>query len=125
MILALVVGYGVAAGVVIASSAILLLVMGMPPDGRPTTPYLIANIAASFIAAIAAGYACGRLAPVGRRLITVGLLMLLFLSAAVATNRTAPAAQQPQGYLALVTLLGVIGLWTGAMIERAGHGNKT
>ena len=125
MILAIVVGYGVAAGVVIAATAILVLVMGMPPEGRPTTPYLFANVASSFIAAVAAGYACARLAPTERRLICLGLLTLLFLSAAIATHRAAPDVQQPPGYLPLVTLLGVIGLWTGAMVERARHGQNT
>lgn len=123
MLLAVVVGYGVAAGVVIASTVILMLVLGMPPDGRPTTPYLFANVVSSFIAAVAAGYACARLAPPERRLITLGLLALLFLSAAIATYRAAPDVQQPMGYLPLVTLLGVVGLFAGAMIERASHGS--
>jgi hypothetical protein len=125
MLLAVVVAYGVMRGVVIASNVLLLLALGMPPEGRVTTPYLAANVAASFIAAIVAGYACARLAPHGRMLVSLGLLVLLFLAGTVAVYRATPDSQQPMGFLPLVALLSVVGLVTGAMIERARHGNKT
>lgn len=124
MLLAIIVGYGVMRGVVIASNVLLVLAMGMPPEGHLPTPYLAANVASSFIAAMIAGYACARLAPYGRLLLSVGLLVLLFLAGTVAVYRAMPDPRQPQGYLQLVTLLGVIGLWAGVMIERARHGEQ-
>lgn len=126
MVLAVVVGYGVAAAVVIAGSLTAAMVMGLPPHGPPTTPYLAANVAMSFMGAVAAGYACARLAPEGRRVITIGLLVLVFLAGAVVTWRSTPdVAQQPPGYLPLISLLGVVGLWAGAMVERARYGTSS
>jgi hypothetical protein len=121
---ALLVGYGVAVGVVLASRMIAMMVMGPPPDGPPTTPYLVVHLSSSFLGAIVAGYTCARLAPPNRRLLAIGLLILMSLAATVAAFRSEPDFAQPRGYLPLVSLLGVIGLWTGAMIERARHGTR-
>ena len=115
--LAVVVGYGVATAVVIAAS------LGLPAGVTPTTSTLVANVAISFLGSICAGYAASLLAPDDRRVVTLGLLILVFLTVAVVTWRTSPEARlQPPGFVPLVSLLGVIGVWAGAMIERAKNG---
>jgi hypothetical protein len=96
---------------------------GLPLDGPPTTTALAINIAVTFAAAIAGGYLAARLAPTGRAVMTLGLLMLALLAMAVAASRFWPDTRQPPSYLPLVTLLSVIGVWTGGMIERAVHGS--
>jgi hypothetical protein len=45
----------------------------------------------------------------------------VLLSAAVVSTRLWPELLQPPSYLPLATLLGIIGVWTGAMVERAVH----
>jgi hypothetical protein len=119
ILLAVIVGYGVATAITIAAS------LGLPAEAAPTTSYLAAKVAISFLGAVCAGYACGLLAPDDRRVITLGLLIVLFLSAAIVVWRTSPEARlQPAGYLPLVSLLGVVGIWAGAMIERARYGRS-
>lgn len=124
--LALAVGYGLTIGIMRASMAILVMVLGWPPGGRLTTPYLAGNVAASFLAAVCGGYAASRLAPPDRRLVTVSLLMLIFLVATVVAFRTIPPEmpQDPPGYVPLVALLNVVGLWAGVMVERARYGTR-
>ena len=124
IVLAVAVGYGVASALVIAGSSLLLTTLGAPA-GPPTTGFLIGNIAIRIVGTVCAGYACARVAPDDRRLISMALLILFFLAGAAAAFRTAPDTNQPQGYVALVSLLGVIGVWAGAMIERAMHGKPS
>jgi hypothetical protein len=94
-------------------------------DGPPTTSALAINLAISFVGAVAAGYISARLAPTGRIVIAMGVLVVVFLAVAVGLSRLLPDAPQPPSYRPLVTLLSVIGVWTGGMIERALHGRAS
>ena len=125
MLVAVLAGYAVVVVVVMAGAAASAAAFGLRMAGPPTTPYLALNLAVSFLAAIGAGYVSARLAPRGRILMTMGLLVLVFLAMAVVSSRLSPDIQQPPSYLPLVTLLGVIGVWTGGMVERAIHARSS
>jgi hypothetical protein len=121
MVIAVLAGYAVAGLMVTAGAAAADAGFGLRMDGRATTAALAINITVRFAGAIAAGYLVARLAPVGRIVMTLALLMLVLLSAAVVSTRLWPELLQPPSYLPLATLLGIIGVWTGAMVERAVH----
>jgi hypothetical protein len=87
-----------------------------------TTGPLTIRIASSFLAAAVGGYLSARVSPARGRLLTEALLVLLILGASVAWVRLHGQADQPPGFLPAVTLLSVIGVWVGAMIERATAG---
>ncbi len=90
----------------------------------PTPLYLAATVAVDIIGAAGGGYVCARLAPPGRLAPSAALLIALFLTLALVSARLSGGTGQTRPYLALVTLLGVIGLWAGVMIERALHGRR-
>src|SRR5437868_10730138 len=119
MLFAAIVGYVLASVMMSAGSAAAARSFHAAAGSIPTTAFLITNIAISFAAAIIGGYLCARLAPSNSRLFSLALLVLMFLGAAIVLWRISPAAHQPPGYLPLLTLLDIIGLWTGAMLERA------
>ena len=122
MVFAAIAGYAAfAAG---ARAGNVLAGLAFPQAGAPfpTTPFLVTTVAIGFMAAIAAGYIGARLSPATHRLGTMAVLVLIVLGVAVATARLSPQSLQPAGFLPLVTLLGVIGLWAGAMTERAVRG---
>jgi hypothetical protein len=48
--------------------------------------------------------------------------VVVFLVMAVVSARFSGETGPSRSYLSLVTLLGVVGLWTGVMIERAMYG---
>jgi hypothetical protein len=114
---------GVVVAVVTAAAGVRVAATMFSQSGQatPTTAFLAVAVAIGFAGTIVAGYVCARLAPDGRRLITMALLMLAFLAAAVVLARVFPATADgaPAGFLPLVTLLGVIGAWAGVMVERA------
>ena len=122
ILLAALTGYALIALLVIAGTSIATSVSGLEADARPTTAYLSLNIAASFLAAMCGGFVTARFAPAGKIAMSVALLVLVFLGMAVLSYRLMPDAHQPPAYLPVVTLLGVIGIWTGTMTERAIHG---
>jgi hypothetical protein len=124
MLLAVLAGYAVVTVVVMAGTAAAGIAVGLRSGGPPTTPSLALNVAVSFLGAVCAGYVSARLAPTGRAVMTMGLLILLFLAMAVVSSRFSSETHQPPSYLPLVTLLGVIGVWTGGMIERAMHASS-
>ena len=107
-----------------ASAGTFLARLAFPQTGQPfpTTPFLSVSVAIGFAAAMAGGYVCARLSPSGWRLESMAMLVVLVLGLAVLGARLSPEPRQPPGFLPLVTLLGVIGLWAGAMAERAVHG---
>ena len=101
-------------------------IFASPPAGQPATAYLAVSIAIGFIGAVGGGYLCCRVAPENTRLIAMALLVLLFFGMAVATARWGQGEPgQPPSVLPLVTMLGVIGAWAGAMVERAIHAPRT
>ena len=122
ILLAALTGYAVVVLLVMAGTFTAMSVTGLAADARPTTVYLFLNIAASFLAAIGGGYVTARCTPAGKIAMSVALLVFVFLGMAVLSYRLMPDAHQPPAYLPLVTLLGVIGIWTGTMTERAIHG---
>jgi len=117
-----VVGYVTAALGASVGAAVGALVFPQPADAFPTTPYLALAIAIGFIASIAAGYLAARLAPAGRMLLTMALLVIVLLAMSLVSARVYGEARQPAGYLPAVTMLAVIGVWAGAMMERAVRG---
>jgi hypothetical protein len=118
-LMAAVVGYILSSAIVGAGSSATARWFQITSGGLPTTRFLISNVVIGFSAATIGGYLSARLAPVGARLFALALLVLMFLGAAVVLWRVSPSLHQPQGYLPLLTLLDIIGLWTGAMLERA------
>ena len=125
-VLAALAGYAVFWGS--ARLAALSAGLAFPQAGTPfpTTPFLAVDVAIGFLGAIVAGYACARTSPAADRLASLTLLVVVVLAAAVATARLSPPApREPAGFLPLVTMLGVIGLWTGAMVERAVRGGRS
>jgi len=122
VVVAAIAGYAAAALLGTLGAAGLAAALGSATRGPRHTALLALTIAVRFVAAIAAGYIGARLAPAGRVLVTVALVVLLFLGITIATYRAAAEHLDPPGYVPLVALLGVIGIWTGAMIDRATHG---
>jgi hypothetical protein len=120
MLLAAASGYATAV-LVLALATPVAEMAGLRLDGPPTTSALAITLAINLVGAVAAGYVSARLAPAGRLVITMGLLILVFLAVAVGLARLLPDTRQPPSYRPLVTLLSVIGVWTGGMIERALH----
>jgi hypothetical protein len=125
VLLAVGVGYAAAAVIVMVGTLAAGTAFGMTPGSAPSTRYLAANVAVSLLGAATAGYLSARLAPPSRITLTVGLLVMVFLVLALVSARVSADVGQPRSYLALVTLLGIIGLWTGVMIERAIHARET
>jgi uncharacterized membrane protein YeaQ/YmgE (transglycosylase-associated protein family) len=119
LLFAAIVGYILASALTSAGSSYTAGVFHVAAGTIPTTHYLIANVAIGFVAATIGGYICARLAPASGRIFALALLVLMFLGAAIVMWRVAPAVRQPPGYLPLVTLLDIVALWTGAMVERA------
>jgi hypothetical protein len=113
-LLAAVAGAAILFGVVLAGSAIW-------PEA--STMSLFVRIALTFIGAVTSGYVCGRAAAAGGRLAAIALLIAIVLGASVAWARIHGQEDLPQGLLPAVTLLSVIGIWAGAMIERAMRGS--
>jgi drug/metabolite transporter (DMT)-like permease len=119
---AVIAGYVVAGLGATVGTAVGALMFPQSPDAIPTTPYLAVAIAFGFLASIAAGYLTARLAPAGRMLLTMALLILVLLGMSAVSARIYAEARQPAGYLPAVTMLAVIGVWAGAMLERAVRG---
>ena len=124
MVLAVAAGYAAASIVVMVGTMAAVAAFRLEPSAAPTTSYLAANVAVSILGAAVAGYLCARLAPTGRITLTVGVLVIVFLALAIVSARTSLETGQPRSYVALVTLLGIIGLWAGVMVERAVHGRR-
>jgi hypothetical protein len=125
MVIAAAAGYAVLMAGRWAGTSVAGLAFPQAGAPFPTTPFLAIAVAVGFVAAIAAGFLSARLSPASRRLGTMTLLVLIVLGAAVATARLGGAVRGPAGFVPLVTLLGVIGLWAGAMTERAVRGGPT
>jgi hypothetical protein len=121
---AVIVGYVVAAVGVSVGTAVGALLFPQPADALPATPYLAVAIATGFLGAIAAGYLAARLAPAGWMLLTMALLIVVLLGMSVVSARIYEDARQPAGYLPAITMLAVIGVWAGAMLERAVRGGR-
>ena len=122
MVLAALAGYAVFAAGTRTGSVLAGLAFPQAGAPFPTTPFLAVTVAIGFVAAIVAGYVSARLSPAAHRLGTMAVLVLIVLGVAVAVARLSPQSLQPAGFLPLVTLLAVIGLWAGAMTERAVRG---
>jgi hypothetical protein len=129
VLLAVVVGYLVAAVLVVTATVAAMAAFGLSMTATPTSGYLAVNLVLSMAAAAVGGYVCARLAPAGRFAVTVGLLTVLFLIAgALWARANAGSPLQPQWYAALVTLLGASGLGIGAVLQRsqaAGRARRT
>ena len=118
---AILAGYAAAAIVVgigrIATNAAFGLATGSPP----TTRYLMTNVVISLLGAVLGGYLCMWLTPTGRSLVALAGLVAVFMIVGAAYGRAAWDASQPPWYLAIVTLLGVLGVLTGAAARQAGR----
>jgi hypothetical protein len=122
VLFAAIAGYGFAVAIASLGTFIAGAIFDSPPAGQPATAYLAISIAIGFLGALGGGYLCCRVAPENTRLIAMALLVLLFLGMAVATARWGPSDPgPPPSVLPLVTMLGVVGAWAGAMVERAIH----
>ena len=120
--LAVVAGYVSAVLIVIVGTQTSEAAFGMAPGTTPTPKFLALNVAVSILGATAAGYVAARLAPPGRIMLTAGVLVVVFLVMAVVSARLSGETGPSRSYFSLVTLLGVVGLWAGVMIERAMYG---
>ena len=121
ILLAVVAAYATATVVGVAGSALARMMFEPRAGVGLGTAFLSANAAINLVASVLAGYLCARLAPPGRILASVGLLALVFLAVAIGSARLSLSDPHLASYLPLVTLLDIIGLWTGAMTERAIH----
>lgn len=125
MLLSVAAGYlagtlAVTAGTWAASTA-----FGMRPGAAVSPKYLAVIVAINILGAAAAGYVCARMAPAGRLALAAVLLVVLFLTLALISARTSAETGQARPYVALVTLLGLIGMLAGVMVERAMHGRRS
>ena len=112
-IVAVVGGFVLMAALVIAGtfSAAALLA---GPGGEPGTSYLAANLLLSFLAAVAGGHACGRIA--GRSpLLHAAALALIVLALGLLGEG---GSVQPHWYKLLIPILGSAGVMAGAWLVR-------
>jgi len=122
--LAVVAGYVSAVLIVLVGTQTTEAAFGIASGATPTPKHLALNVAISILGATAAGYVAARLAPPGRIAITVGVLVIVFLVMTVVSAGLAGGNGPSRSYLSLVTLLGIIGLLAGVMIERAVYGRR-
>jgi hypothetical protein len=123
MILSVATGYVAGTLAVTAGTWAASMAFGMQAGASVSPKYLAVIVAVNILGAAAAGYVCARLAPAGRLALASVLLVALFLTLAMISARTSEPGQA-RPYIALVTLLGLIGMCAGVMIERAMHGRR-
>jgi hypothetical protein len=87
-------------------------------DGAVTPSYLVANLVVSFGAAAAGGWLVARLAP-RRPLVHASVLAALIVLVS-APGLGAPAPGQPAWYPAVILLIGMVGIATGAALRQGG-----
>jgi hypothetical protein len=123
MLLSVVAGYLAGTLAVTAGTWATSTAFGMRSGAAVTPKYLAVIVAVNILGAAAAGYVCARLAPAGRLALAAVLLVVLFLALALISAYSVEAGQA-RPYVALVTLLGLVGMCAGVMIERAMHGRR-
>jgi len=116
---AAVAGYATAALGAFVGAMLAGTLFPQAPQEMPATAYLGIAIAVAFLASILAGYVSARIAGPGQRLISLALLVLIVFGMSALQARMPSGRPEPPGYLPAVTMLSVIGVWAGAMIERA------
>jgi hypothetical protein len=121
-VLAVVAGYVVTAVIVMAGTFAAMAAFGLTMTSVPTPPYLAANLAVSFLAAVAGGWVCARIAP-ARALAHGALLAALFLAMSLLPTGAA-ANGQPGWYVPVIAAIGVTGVISGALLQHLGAARR-
>lgn len=114
-IAAVLVGLAVTFALVLLFHQATILLTGIPPEGRASGPYLIANIAASFLAGACGGAAAARVAaraPQGHTIVLA--LAILILSLPTLFMGAAPG--QPSWYPLLMSVVGPVSVMVGGVV---------
>lgn len=120
--LALIAGLGITALVTVSGVVVVTLaaMRGHTAESfRPTTPYLLSNLAIVAVGALAGGFAAARITT-GRSLYTVFVLaLILLMSGLVPVIRGAPPqAGQPAWYALVLAIVTPLAALAGGALER-------
>ena len=114
-VVAVLAGLVVVLGLVLITSSMLVLALGLPPDGPPTDTYLILNLVASALAGLAGGATAMRFAPHtphGHVIALAVVILLLSLPSAF----SGPAPGQPAWYGLVMSIVGPLSVLVGGLL---------
>ena len=110
-------GLVVVLGLVLITSSMLVLALGLPPEGPPSDTYLALNLVIGALAGLAGGAVAMRLAPHtphGHVIALAVVILLLSLPAAF----SGPAPGQPAWYLAVMSIVSPLSVLAGGLLIR-------
>ena len=130
-VLAIVAGWVLTVALVMLSMAVLAIIfyggfaVDIPEGETMSSSFVFANLATSFIAAMAGGYLTAHLAP-RAGLIHAGILAAINLVLSIPMVLAGALDSQPSWYPLAIAIIGVIGVVDGAFIWKfVGSGRKT
>ena len=113
-------GLVVVLGIVLISSSMLVLALGLPPEGPPTDTYLMLNLVANALAGLAGGATAMKLSPHtphGHVLALAVVILLLSLPSAF----SGPAPGQPAWYGLVMSIIGPLSVLAGGLLMIRGR----
>jgi len=114
-LVAVLTGLVVTLGLVMITTSLTATILGIPSDGRPTTPHVVFGLLGAAIAGLGGGLAAMRFAPHrphGHVFALAGALLLLSLPTVLA----APSVGQPEWYTPVLSLLGPLSVVIGGVL---------
>ena len=118
--MSLLAGLGIFVVIVVVGTIAIFVSMGVTDPMRPTSALLVLQLALNAVAALAAGFATGRMT-FGRTLYTVFLLaVVLGVASIVPLLRHTAATGEPVWFLQARPLLVLVGILLGGVLERRG-----
>lgn len=116
--LALLAGLGIFVAIVFLGTIAVFVIMGVRDASHPSMALLVAQLAVNAAAALAAGFATGRMTW-GRSLYTLFLLAIIpSMSSLIPVLRGTAEVIEPQWYLLTRPAVILLGILIGGMFER-------
>jgi peptidoglycan/LPS O-acetylase OafA/YrhL len=108
-------GLVVTLGIVLITSSLTIIWLGLPPDGPPTTTYLALNLICGALAGLAGGWTAMRLAPHTPHGHVVALAVVILLIS-LPSLFSGPAPGQPGWYVLFLSILGPLSVLIGGFL---------
>jgi hypothetical protein len=116
--LALLAGLGIFVAIVFLGTILAFVIMGVKDAKNPSTALLVAQLVVNGVAALAAGFATGRMTW-GRSLYTLFLLSLIpSMSSLIPVLKGSAGLFEPQWYLLARPAVILLGILAGGVFER-------